>query len=58
MIGEGRHMRRLFRTDETYYAIIFVLFLMVQSGLIVLGVWLAAYLFNLDLGITPSYIVH
>ena len=51
-------MRRLFGTDETYYAIIFVLFLMARSGLIVLGVWLAAYLFNLDLGITPSYIVH
>jgi hypothetical protein len=51
-------MRRLFRTDETYYAIIFLFLLMVQSGFIAFGVWLVAYLFNLDIGITPRYIVH
>jgi hypothetical protein len=51
-------MRRLFGTDETYYAIILILFLMVQNGFIVFGIWLVDYLFNLNIGITPSYIVH
>ena len=51
-------MCRLFGTDETYYAIIFILFLMVQSGFIAFGLWLADYLFNLNIGISPSYIVH
>jgi hypothetical protein len=51
-------MRRLFGTDETYYAIIFILFLMVQSGFIAFGFWLVDYLFNSNIGITPSYTVH
>jgi hypothetical protein len=51
-------MRRLFGTDETYYATILVFVLMVQSGFIAFGFWLVGYLFNLDIGITPGYIIH
>ena len=51
-------MRRLFDTDETYYAIILIFILMLQSGFIAFGFWLVDYLFNLNIGITPSYIIH
>ena len=42
-------MRRLFGTDETYYAIILIFVLMVQSGFIAFGFWLVDYLFNLNI---------
>jgi hypothetical protein len=51
-------MHRLFGTDETYYTIILILFLMLQSGFIAFGFWLVDYLFDSNIGITPSYIVH
>jgi hypothetical protein len=51
-------MHRFFRTDETYYAIILIFILMLQSGFIAFGFWLVDYLFNSNIGITPSYIIH
>ena len=42
-------MRHLFGTDETYYAIILIFVLMVQSGFIAFGFCLVDYLFNLDI---------
>jgi hypothetical protein len=42
-------MRHLFGTDEPYYAVIFILFLMVQSGFIAFGFWLVDHLFNLNI---------
>ena len=56
-VGTGA-CQRPSSTDETYYAIIFILFLMVQSGFIAFGFWLVDYLFNSNIGITPSYTVH
>jgi hypothetical protein len=42
-------VRHLFGTDETYYAIILIFVLMVQSGFIAFGFWLVDYLFNLNI---------
>ena len=50
-------MHRFFRRDETYYTIVLIFILMLQSGFIAFGFWLADYLFNLDM-ITPGYVVH
>jgi hypothetical protein len=51
-------MQRFFRRDETFYAIVLILLLMLQSGFIAFGFWLVDYLFNTNIGITPRYIVH
>jgi hypothetical protein len=50
-------MRRFFGRDE-YNALILIFVLIVQSGFIAFGFWLADYLFNLNIGITPSHVVH
>jgi hypothetical protein len=51
-------MHRFFGRDETYYAIILIFVLVVQSGFLAFGFWLVDYLFNLNTGVSPSYIVH
>jgi hypothetical protein len=47
-------MHRFFRRDETYYAIVLIFILMLQSGFIAFGFWLVDYLFNSNIGITPA----